>query len=253
MDECSCPDNGCYGYAQPFDTFSIPDHYAESYNYTTTDPIAIMLRQQREDDERRIFDAAQLMFDTERAPDERLIFNAAPALFQAEPTPVRLHEASYRSEYITSPNCESMSGQAFCKAAAAYALLCADDEDAPHEALAAAAAGHKYYYLPGEPISWRRPLRSPGGEYDAQWWKMFHHADERSMVLAELLGYTGKRDTDGWIRPTWLELLKMGFWTAHRYAFYYAEFAEEFGRKVPRWIALLPSRQTYTPSAVMFG
>ena len=43
-------------------------------------------------------------------------------------------------------------------------------------------------------------------------------------------------------------------WTAHRYAFYYAEFAEEYGRKIPLWIALLLRRRlTYTPNAVIFS
>lgn len=137
---------------------------------------------------------------------------------------------------------------------AEYAVSRADDPEAPHQALAALVAGHKYYGLPGEPASWRRPLRGPGGKYDGTWWKMFNDADERSRVFAELLGYVGARDTDGWIRPTLRELLRMGFWTAQRYAFYYAEFADEYGRKIPLWIRLLRSVETrYTPSAVMFG
>jgi hypothetical protein len=78
---------------------------------------------------------------------------------------------------------------------------------------------------------------------------MFSHADERSMHLAKQLGYIGARDDDGWIRPTLRELLRMGFWSTQRYAFYYAEFAEEFGRQVPRWIKRLCSVRAHPPSA----
>lgn len=227
----SCHDGYSYSpsYCAP-----VADHYTESYNYCTTDPIAIMLRQQREDDEQRMLDAAQ------RRPE------AEPV--QAWTSTTRAYE-SYSprvSTHVSSPVELSPAWWA------EVARQRADDPDAPHEALAARAAGEKYYCLPSEPASWRRPLGSPGG-YDVQWWMMFHDADERSMVLAELLGYTGARDADGWIRPTLWELLKMGYWTAQRYAFYYAEFADEYGRKIPPWIALLRSRQAHTPSAVMFG
>jgi hypothetical protein len=234
MDDYGFPDDRCYGYAQTFDSYSVPDHYAESYNCATADPIAIMLRQQREDDEQRMLDAGQ------RRPE------AEPG--QACTSTTRGYEA-YSPRVSTRVSSPAEFSPAWW---AEEARRRADDPDAPHEALAARAAGQKYYCLPSEPASWRRPLSGPG-EYDVQWWRMFHNADERSMVLAELLGYTGKRDDDGWIRPTRWELLKMGFWTAHRYAFYYAEFAEEYGRKIPLWIALLRSRQAYTPSAVMFG
>lgn len=228
MDEYGCPDNGCYGgYAQPFDTYSAPDHYAESYNYATIDPIAIVLRQQRENDERR-----------------RLA--AAPG--QAGKSATRGYEA-YPPRASTHGSSPAEGSPAWW---AEVARSRAEDPDAPHQALAALAAGQKYYWLPSEAASWRRPLRGPSGKYDPQWWKMFNNADGRSRVLAELLGYTGARDADGWIRPTRWELLKMGFWTAHRYAFYYAEFAEEYGRKIPRWVALLRSPNAYTPSAAMF-
>lgn len=39
----------------------VADHFTESYNYCTTDPIAIMLRQQREEQER-------LMLEVESDP-----------------------------------------------------------------------------------------------------------------------------------------------------------------------------------------
>lgn len=104
----------------------------------------------------------------------------------------------------------------------------------------------------------RVTFRGPSRDDDPVWQKMHRNADMRSMVMAELLEYTGKRGDDSWIRPTLWELLKMDFWTAHRYAFYYAEFNEEYGRKIPLWIALiLRSRKayapSYTPSAVMFS
>jgi len=73
------------------------------------------------------------------------------------------------------------------------------------------------------------------------------------MTLAKWLGYVGARDEDGWIRPTRRELVTMGFWAAQRYAFYYAEFAEEFGLVIPRWIRLLRPVRQCTPSAVAFG
>jgi len=199
------------------------DPYMESYNYCTTDPIAIMLRHQREEQERR--------------------------MFEVEPEQVWTHEAPNHATYAALPAYESPSDKAFRKAAAEHALHRADDPEAPHVALAAAAAGHKYYYLPDEPISWRRPLRCPNGGYDAFWSKMFCHADERSMYLAEQLSYIGARDDDGWIRPTRWELFRMGFWTAQRYAFYYAEFAEEFGRKIPLWVEFLRPLRAHPPSA----
>lgn len=40
----------------------------------------------------------------------------------------------------------------------------------------------------------------------------------------------------------------MGFWTAQRYAFYYAELAEELGR-IPRWVELLRPKRAHPPSA----
>ena len=78
---------------------------------------------------------------------------------------------------------------------------------------------------------------------------MFCNADELSTYLAKQLGYIGARDDDGWIRPTRWKLFRMGFWTAQRYAFYYAEFAEEFGRKILRWIGLLRPVRKHAPSA----
>lgn len=207
----------------------VTDHFAESYNYCTTDPIAIMLRQQREDDERRIFDNAH-------------------TTFEPEPTPAWSHVTPSRSKYFTLPDYESPSDKAFRKMAAEEALRRADDPDAPHSYLAAAAAGRKYYHLPGEPATWRRPVRSPSGEYDPVWSKMFCNADELSMYLAKQLGYIGERDDDGWIRPSRWELLRMGFRSAQRYAFYYAEFAEEFGRKIPRWVARLQPIWAHPPS-----
>lgn len=228
MDDYGFPDDGCFGYAQPFDTFSVPDHYAESYNYATIDPIAIMLRQQREDDEQRTLDAAQRMPEAE------------PALTWSHAAPSQA--------YASAPDYESTGGKASAKAAAKEALRRVDDPDTPHSYWAAKAAGHKYYYLPTEPASWRRPLRGPSGGYDPVWEKMFCNADELSRYLAKHLGYIGARDDDGWIRPTCWELLRMGFWSAQRYAFYYAEFAEEFGRKIPRWIGLLRPVRKHAPS-----
>lgn len=220
---------GCHeGYSySPSYCAPVADHYAESYNYCTTDPIAIMLRHQREEQEQRMFEVG--------------------------PEQVWTHEAPNHATYAALPAYESASDKAFRKAAAEHALHRADDPEAPHVALAAAAAGHKYYYLPGEPTSWRRPLRCPNGGYDPVWSKMFCHADERSMYLAEQLGYIGARDEDGWIRPTRWELVRMGFWSAQRYAFYYAEFAEEFGRQVPRWIERLCSVRTHPPSEELWA
>jgi hypothetical protein len=110
----------------------------------------------------------------------------------------------------------------------------------------------------GRVLSNLRVTPGPSRDDDPVRQKMFCNADMRSMVFAELLEYTGKRGDDGWVRPTLWELLKMEFWTAHRYAFYYAEFAQEYGRKIPLWIPLiLRSRKayapSYTPSAVMFS
>jgi len=56
MDEYSCPDHGCFEYAHTYEPTPVLDHYVESYNVCTTDAIAIMLRQQREADERRILE-----------------------------------------------------------------------------------------------------------------------------------------------------------------------------------------------------
>jgi hypothetical protein len=201
----------------------VADHFTESYNYCTTDPIAIMLRQQREEQERR--------------------------MFEVEPDQVWTREAPNHATYVALPAYESPSDKAFRQAVAEEALRRADDPDAPHAYLAAAAAGHKYYYLPNEPASWRRPVRSPSGEYDPVWSTMFCNADELSTYLAKQLGYIGARDDDGWIRPTRWELFRLGFWTAQRYAFYYAEFAEEFGRKIPRWVEFLHPIRAHPPSA----
>jgi hypothetical protein len=227
---------------------TVVDHYAESYNYGTTDSIAIMIRHQREDDERRLYEAEPVQEWTSTAP--------SISAYSSEPMQEWSSTASSTKAYSPEPptyNSRSNGGLSR-KELAEYAASRADDPDAPHQALAAMVAGHKYYHLPGEPASWRRPLHGPGGKHDGQWWAMFHDADDRSMVLAELLGYIGARDADGWIRPTLWELLRMDFWTAQRYAFYYAEFADEYKRKVPRWIKLLRSVETrYTPSAVMFG
>ncbi|MEM8516302.1 hypothetical protein [Janthinobacterium sp. CAN_S7] len=222
MDEYGCPDSRCYGYAQPFDTYSVHDPYAESYNYTTMDPIALLIRQQREEQERCMFGAV------------------ASAAWS--------HAAPSQSKYFTLQDYESPSDKAFRKAAAEEALLRADDPDAPHSYLAAAAAGRKYYHLPGEPTTWRRPVRSPSRGRDPMWSKMFCHADERSTYLAKQLSYIGARDDDGWICPTRWELFRMGFWKAQRYAFYYAEFATEFGRKIPRWVGFLHPVRAHPPS-----
>lgn len=211
FDNCGC--HGGYSYSPSY-CAPVADHYAESYNYCTTDPIAIMLRHQREEQERRMFEVE---------PDQMWTPSAAP-----------LYAPS--SGWGSRPATAARSAQSSV-----------DYSDSP--ALAALAAGHKYYCVPGEPTSWRRPLRCPGGEYDPQWWKMYHHADERSMYLAEQLGYIGARDDDGWIRPTRMELLRMGFWSAQRYVFYYAEFAEQFGRKIPRWVALLQPVRTHAPAS----
>lgn len=216
---------GCYdGYSySPSYCAPVADHYAESYNYCTTDPIAIMLRHQREEQER--------------------------LMFEVEPDQVWTRDEPNHATYVALPAYKSPSDKAFRKAAAEEALRRADDPDAPHSYLAAAAAGHKYYHLPCEPATWRRPVRSPNGEYDPVWSKMFCNADELSMYLAKQLGYIGARDEDGWIRATRWELVRMGFGSAQRYAFYYAEFAEEFGRQVPRWIERLCSLRTHPPSA----
>lgn len=228
-------------------TFTVVDHYTESYNYCTSDSIAIMIRHQREDEERRRYEAEPVQEWTSTAPSTRAYSPEPSAYNSTAPS-----TSAYSPE--PPPYQSRSSGGLSRQELAEYAASRADDPDAPHQALAAMVAGHKYYSLPGEPASWRRPLRGPGGKYDGQWWKMFIDADERSRVFAELLGYVGARDADGWIRPTLWELLRMDFWTAQRYAFYYAEFADEYNRKIPGWIRLLRSVETrYTPSAVMFG
>jgi hypothetical protein len=192
----------------------VADHFMESYNYCTTDQIAIMLRNQREEQERRMFEVE---------PDRVWAPSAAPS-------------------YAPSSRRDARP------ATAARPSQSRDDDWANSPASRARAAGEKYYHLPGEPKSWRRPLSPPSGKYDAQWWKMFANADELSTCLAEQLGYIGARDEDGWIRPTKWELVRMGFWSAQRYAYYYAEFAEEFGRQVPRWIERLCSVRAHPPS-----
>lgn len=193
------------------------DPYIESYNYATVDPIAISIRHQREEQERNRYRAER---DQAWAP------SAAPS-------------------YAPSSGWDSRP------ATAARPTQSHDDfyDWADSPARKALAAGEKYYYLPGEPKSWRRPLFTPSGEYDSQWWTMFANADELSTCLAEQLGYIGARDEDGWIGPTRWELVRMGFWSAQRYAFYYAEFAEEFGRQVPRWIQRLGSLRAHPPSS----
>ena len=205
----------------------VADHLMESYNYCTTDPIAIMLRHQRVEQERR--------------------------MFEVEPDQAGTRETPNHASYASLPVYEAPSDRAFRKAAAGYAMSRADDPDAPHEALAAVAAGRMYYYLPGEPTSWRRPLRCPNRGYDPVWSKMFCHAYERSMYLAGQLGYIGARDDDGWIRPTHWELLRMGFYSAQQYAFYYAEFAKEFGRKIPSWVAVLQLIRARPPSSELWA
>ena len=238
FDNFDCHDG--YPYS-PSHCAPVADHFAESYNYCTIDPVAIMLRHQREEHERHMLEVEPGQTWTHDAPNH--------TTFEVEPDQTWAPEVSNYTGYAAVSAYEATSDKAFRIAAAEYALLRADDPDAPHEALAAAAAGHKYYYLPDEPISWRRPLRCPNGGYDAFWSKMFCHADERSMYLAEQLSYIGARDDDGWIRPTRWELFRMGFWTAQRYAFYYAEFAEEFGRKIPLWVEFLRPLRAHPPSA----
>jgi hypothetical protein len=188
----------------------------ESYDYCTMDPVAIMIRNQREEEERNRYQAER---DQAWAP------STAPS-------------------YVPSSGWESRT------ATAARPTQSRDDYDdwANSPARRALAAGEKYYYLPGEPKTWRRPLSTPSGKYDSQWWTMFANADELSMYLAERLGYIGARDEDGWIRPTRWELLRMDFLSVQRYAFYYAEFAEEFGRKIPRWIEFLRPLRAHPPS-----
>ncbi len=142
MDDYGFPDDGCFGYAQPFDTFSVPDHYAESYNYATIDPIAIMLRQQREDDEQPMLDAAQCMPEV-------------------EPIPAWLHASS--QAYAYAPDYESTGGKASGEAAAKEALRRVDDPDTPHSYSAAKAAGHNYYYLPMSRPAGAGPYEVPAG------------------------------------------------------------------------------------------
>ena len=195
------------------------DPYIESYNYCTMDPVAIMIRNQREEEERNRHQAER---DQTWAPSTTLPYAPSSGWDSRQATaarPTQSPDDDYDYDFDNSP------------------------------ARRALAAGEKFYYLPGEPKTWRRPVSTPSGIYDAQWWTMFVNADELSMYLAKQLGYIGARDEDGWIRPSRWELVRMGFWSAQRYAFYYAEFAEEFGRQVPRWIERLCSVRTHPPSA----
>lgn len=114
---------------------SLPGEFGETYNVCTIDPIAILLRQHREADERRAF--------------------------EDEPGHTWPPEAPPLVSYSTQGPYEPASDKAFRVAAAEYARRRAGDPDAPHETLAAAATGRKYYQLPSEPLSWRRPLRPP--------------------------------------------------------------------------------------------
>jgi hypothetical protein len=210
---------GCHeGYSySPSYCAPVADHYAESYNYCTTDQIAIMLRHQREEQERRMFEVEP---DQVRAPSAAPLY-APSSGWDSQPATVARPTESSDDDY--------------------------DWANSP--ARRALAAGEKYYYLPGEPKTWRRPVSTPSGIYDAQWWTMFANADEVSTYLAKQLGYIGARDEDGWIRPSRWELVRMGFWSAQRYAFYYAEFAEEFGRKIPGWVEFLHPVRAHPPSA----
>lgn len=192
------------------------DPYLESYNYCTMDPVAIMIRNQREEEERNRHQAER---DQAWAP------SAAPSYAPSS-------GGDSRSATVARPT-QSRND---------------DDDWANSPARRALAAGEKFYYLLGEPKTWRRALSTPSGQYDAQWWKMYVNADELSMYLAERLGYIGARDDDGWIRPTCWELLRMDFWAVQQYAYYYAEFAEEFDRKIPRWVEFLRSLRAHVPS-----
>lgn len=193
------------------------DPYLASYNPCTIDPVAIMIRNQREEEERNRYQAERGQGWASSAPPSY----APSSGWDSRPA-------------TTGRPTESCDN---------------DDYDwANSPARRALAAGQKYYYLPGEPKTWRRPVSTPSGKYDAQWWKMFANADEISMYLAERLGYIGARDEDGWIRPTCWELLRMDFWTVQQYAFYYAEFAEEFKRKIPRWVEFLRPMRTHVSS-----
>ena len=212
MDDYSFPSSGDCTYAP---ACFAPDPITESYNYCTSDPVALMIRHQREEEERNRSHAER---------DEAWAPSAAPP-----------YETS--ADWDSRPATTTRPSQS------------PDDYDdwADSPAHRALAAGEKYYHLPGEPKTWRRPLSTPSGKYDAQWWRMFINADELSMYLAEQLGYIGARDVDGWIRPTHWELLRMDFWSVQRYAFYYAEFAREFGRKIPRWIEILRPLRAHVP------